>query len=74
MINQLSKPALLCKVIVWRVISTTLSFFINFSFTGEIGKSLHITIATAIFLMLLQWFFEIVWNKQTREKNGSSQE
>jgi uncharacterized membrane protein len=72
--KQLSKFTLFLKVVVWRVVSTTFSFFINFLFTGEFSKSIAITIATSTFLMFLQWFFEIVWNKQTREKHGSTQE
>jgi uncharacterized membrane protein len=65
------KPAkleLLAKVIAWRVLSMSCGFLIAFAFTGEVTKSAGITIVIGPTLMLVQWGFEITWDKYIRER------
>ncbi len=68
MSEHLSKLELFRKVLAWRVLSTSCGFFVNFIFTGEVGKSLYITISTSILLIAFQWIFEVAWNKRFIKK------
>lgn len=46
----------------------TCGFFIAYAFTGEMSKSAGITIVIGPTLMLVQWVFEMFWDKHIRER------
>jgi len=62
------KTELLFKVITWRIFSMCYGFFIAYLFTGNAGESAGIVFLTGSSLTLLQWFFEIIWDKQVRHR------
>jgi len=59
---------LLAKVIAWRVFSMCYAFFIALAFTGESERAFGIVIVTGVSLTLLQWIFEVFWDKNVRRK------
>lgn len=63
-----ARAELLAKVIAWRVLSMTCGFVIAYAFTGEAAKSAGITIVIGPTLMLVQWTFEMLWDKYIRER------
>jgi uncharacterized membrane protein len=65
---KIAKIELLLKVIMWRVFSMCYGFSIAYFFTGNIGESAGIVFLTGTSLTLLQWGFEIIWDKNIRSK------
>jgi uncharacterized membrane protein len=61
------KLELLIKVIVWRALSMSCGFVIAYIFTGKLAESAGITIIIGPTLALVQWCFEIFWDKHIRE-------
>ena len=64
---KIKKIELLIKVIAWRVLSMSCGFMIAYIFTGKFAESAGITIIIGPTLALLQWCFEIFWDKNIRE-------
>ena len=65
------KPAkleLLTKVIAWRVLSTSCGFVIAYLITGKLSQSAGISLTIGPLLALVQWGFEIFWDKLLRER------
>lgn len=65
------KPAkieLLTKVIAWRVLSMTCGFAISYFITGNAVQAVGITLVVGPALMIVQWLFEIFWDKYVRER------
>jgi uncharacterized membrane protein len=62
------KAELLFKVIAWRTFSMIYGFSIAYLFTGNAGESAGIVFLTGSTLTLLQWFFEIFWDKFARNR------
>lgn len=63
-----ARSELLLKVIVWRAVSMLCSFASSLAFTGELGVSVGITIATGVALTLVHWLFELLWEGRTKRK------
>ena len=63
-----AKAELLAKVITWRVLSMTCGFLIAYAFTGKMRESAGITIVIGPTLMLVQWTFEVIWDRNVRER------
>jgi uncharacterized membrane protein len=61
------KLELLIKVIVWRALSMSCGFAIAYIFTGKLAESIGITALIGPTLALVQWFFEIFWDRHIRE-------
>jgi uncharacterized membrane protein len=61
------KLELLVKVIVWRALSMSCGFVIAYIFTGKLAESIGITALIGPTLALVQWCFEIFWDKYVRE-------
>jgi len=61
------KLELLIKVIVWRALSMSCGFAIAYIFTGKLAESIGITALIGPTLALVQWFFEIFWDRHVRE-------
>jgi uncharacterized membrane protein len=56
------------KVIAWRVVSITLSFFVIYHFTGNATTTTHaLAIGTSVGL-IAQWLFEMFWDTFVRSK------
>jgi len=62
------KAELLFKVIAWRTFSMCYGFSVAYLFTGNAGESAGIVFITGSTLTLLQWFFEILWDKYARAR------
>lgn len=65
------KPArmeLLVKVVAWRMLSMTCGFTIAYAFTGRVAESAGITIVIGPTLALVQWVFEMLWDRYVRER------
>jgi uncharacterized membrane protein len=62
------KAELLFKVVAWRSFSMCYGFLIAYLFTENVGESAGIVFMTGSTLTLLQWFFEIVWDKHARTR------
>jgi uncharacterized membrane protein len=63
-----AKIELLAKVIAWRSFSMCYGFTIAYFFTHNLGESAGIVFMTGTTLTLLQWGFEIIWDKSVRSK------
>ena len=61
------KLELLIKVIIWRALSMSCGFTIAYIFTGKLVESIGITALIGPTLALVQWCFEIFWDKHIRE-------
>ena len=59
---------ILAKVVAWRSLSMLCGFLIAYLFTGKAQESASITFTISITLMVLQWTFEVVWDKHIRER------
>lgn len=59
---------LLIKTVVWRVFSMLFGAWVTYLFTGDIVASSMIVLVSGMSLTLLQWLFEIVWDKYAREQ------
>ena len=55
------KKPLICKVIVWRIFSTTVAGTVSWIWIGELKKSLTLTIFLTFLMMFLHYLFETVW-------------
>ena len=44
------------------------AFFIALAFTGESDRAFGIVIVTGVTLTLLQWIFEVFWDRNVRRK------
>jgi uncharacterized membrane protein len=63
-----AKVELLAKVVAWRAFSMCYGFSIAYLFTSNAGESAGIVFMTGTTLTLLQWWFEIIWDKLIRER------
>jgi uncharacterized membrane protein len=59
---------LLTKTVVWRAFSMLFGTWITYLFTGDVVKSTIMVLVSGLSLTVLQWFFEIVWDRNFREK------
>ena len=59
---------LLIKTIVWRVFSMLFGTWVTYLFTGDIVTSSIMVLVSGLSLTLLQWMFEIIWDKYIRER------
>jgi uncharacterized membrane protein len=65
------KPAkieILLKVVVWRMFSMCYGFTIAYFFTGNAAEAVSMVIITGTTLTILQWLFEIGWDKHIRSE------
>lgn len=62
------KLELLIKTIVWRFFSMLFGIWVTYIFTGSIVQSSVIVLVSGLSLTLLQWFFEIAWDRNIRER------
>ena len=62
------KVELLTKVVVWRTFSMLYGFSVSYFFTDNAMKSAGIVFLTGSTLTLMQWGFEIIWDKRIRER------
>ena len=58
---------LLVKTIIWRVFSMLFGTWISYLFTGDVVKSSIIVFVSGSSLTVLQWVFEIFWDRKIRE-------
>jgi uncharacterized membrane protein len=70
------KIELLIKVVSWRFFSMIYGFSVAYIFTGNMGESAGIVLITGTTLTVLQWMFEIAWDKiaTTRIRNAISEQ
>jgi uncharacterized membrane protein len=62
------KAEIFLKVIAWRVVSITLSFFVIYHFTGNISTTTRaLAVGTAVGIVS-QWLFEMFWDTFVRNK------
>lgn len=59
---------LLAKTIIWRVFSMLFGTWITYLFTGDVVRSTIMVLISGLALTALQWIFEIVWDRNIREK------
>ena len=59
---------LLAKTIIWRVFSMLFGTWITYLFTGDAVKSTIMVLISGLSLTALQWFFEIIWDRNIRER------
>ena len=50
------------KALSWKIIATTLTMFITYYFTGELGESLRIGGAVFVLGIILFYIHERIWN------------
>jgi len=61
-----AKFELLSKVVAWRFFSMLYGFSIAYLFTGDFSESAGIVFLTGTTLTVIQWGFEVVWDKYMR--------
>lgn len=59
---------LLVKTVVWRAFSMLFGTWVTYLFTGDVVKSTIMVLVSGLSLTVLQWFFEIIWDRNIREK------
>ena len=63
-----AKVELLAIVVAWWAFSMCYGLSIAYLFTSNAGESAGIVFMTGTTLTLLQWWFEIIWDKLIRER------
>jgi len=62
------KAEIFLKVIAWRVVSITLSFFVIYHFTGNVSTTARaLAVGTGVGVVS-QWLFEMFWDSFVRNK------
>jgi len=51
------------KVIMWRIVSVSLTYLITFIYTGDLKSATAFTLFLHAVLMAANYIFEILWNK-----------
>jgi uncharacterized membrane protein len=51
------------KVIMWRIVSVSLTYLITFIYTGDLKSATAFTFFLHAVLMTANYIFEILWNK-----------
>jgi uncharacterized membrane protein len=51
------------KVIMWRIVSASLTYLITFIYTGDLKSSTAFTLFLHAVLMAANYIFEIIWNR-----------
>lgn len=49
------------KVILWRILSITLTYFVTYAYTGDIKSATGFTAILHLVLMAANYIFEICW-------------
>ena len=62
------KAEIFIKVIAWRVVSITLSFFVIYHFTGSIATTANALAIGTLVGVVSQWLFEMFWDAFVRNK------
>ena len=67
--TSLSRRAeIFIKVIAWRIISVTLSFFVIYHFTGSVATTTRALAIGTIIGIVSQWLFEMTWDTFIRSR------
>jgi uncharacterized membrane protein len=59
---------LLIKTAVWRAFSMLFGTWVTYLFTGDILVSSTMVLVSGLSLTFLQWIFELIWDKNIRER------
>jgi len=51
------------KVIMWRIVSVSLTYLITFIYTGDLKSATAFTLFLHAVLMAANYIFEIIWNR-----------
>ena len=51
------------KVIMWRIVSVSLTYLITFIYTGDLKSETAFTLFLHAVLMAANYIFEIIWNR-----------
>jgi uncharacterized membrane protein len=51
------------KVIMWRIVSVSLTYLITFIYTGDLKSATAFTLFLHAVLMAANYIFEILWNR-----------
>jgi len=51
------------KVLIWRVVSVSLTYLVTFLMTGDLKSATWFTIFLHIVLMVANYIFEIIWDR-----------
>lgn len=62
------KAELLIKTIVWRFFSMIFGTWVTYLFTGDVIRSSIMVFVSGMSLTLMQWVFEIIWDRKVRER------
>ena len=62
------KAELLVKTVIWRTISMAFGIAVTYIFTGDLTKSSILVMISGVSLTIMQWGFEIIWDKRIRER------
>jgi uncharacterized membrane protein len=57
------------KVVVWRVISVSLTYLLTYLMTGSIKEATGFTLLLHLVLMTTNYIYEILWEKYVSEIN-----
>jgi uncharacterized membrane protein len=57
------------KVVVWRVISVSLTYLLTYLMTGSIKETTGFTLLLHLVLMTTNYIYEILWEKYVSEIN-----
>ena len=62
-ITRVKQIKTLKKVIMWRIVSVSLTYLITFIYTGDLKSATAFTFFLHGVLMTANYIFEILWNK-----------
>jgi len=57
------------KVVVWRVVSVSLTYLLTYLMTGSIKEATGFTLLLHLVLMTTNYIYEILWEKYVSEIN-----
>ena len=63
------KTKTLQKVISWRVVSVSLTYLVTYLFTGSVKEATGFTLLLHAILLLANYVFEILWDKNVHKNN-----
>ena len=57
------------KVVIWRVISVSLTYLLTYLMTGDIKEATGFTLLLHLVLMTTNYIYEIIWEKYVSKIN-----
>jgi len=57
------------KVVIWRVVSVSLTYLLTYLMTGSIKEATGFTLLLHLVLMTTNYIYEILWEKYVSEIN-----